>query len=842
MSYKRVVTKKGKTYGPYKYESYRDENGVVKKRYLGKAEEKKNVFHSVFARKSAPSKKGTKVSSSSAKVFSKIKDFKLPVTPKYVWFVLIALFLLLGFGFTLRLTGNVVSGDGDVSKEVIDVNVLEFSDNVFMEDGVVSTLQYRAVINRPVKWLKKVNVSESNVSVELPKGSSNISILTDEEVDEAIEEVDSYEAIVRTVDREDIVEGVILTGHVARDVKREEGILTRFWNWLTSFTILGNVILESEITEEIIETEDSVIVEVGDIIDNETEVAVEYYTQSPVANETGLANGKRIIISAPSELNYTDILAYTVVEGQGIRMDDLRLKLYWYADTSGDGDVGQQIEEELEEENVTEEIVEIPVEENVTEVVENISDENVTESLIVENITEIPEVEENITVEENVTIEPEVLEENETEIIIEETIEENVTEVVEEPAEDIVEESVEEVIAEELVEEVVEEPVEEVEEMVSLITGEVILFEDEDEMEREVEMYMDSSVEMDRSRVEVEFVPYDFDSDGYVDYIEWVVPHLSVQVYEIIYITQAEHLDANRELIMDVYNKVKAQDGVYTEPIMSGEYVRVWFEKELDSSKDITIYAKSNGSSSVEVYVKDGTELIAEFSPRDDPAGLDEVSDEGWYKIYLTELVGLEDSFDLRVVGDAVQFDYIVDPSPITLAVPQTFNIHGRLSNSTGAINGTFEFNFSIYDVYTGGSYIWNSVRNVTTDDEGVYDVILNVTGLNFTQQYYLGIAVEEDGEMTPRINLTSAPYAFMAQHVYVGGIIFDENMDASGYNITADYFIGDGSGLTNINGSGIWDNVSGVATYDGDVNITGNFTLGSTEINIDANGDVHVW
>ncbi|HJX50576.1 MAG TPA: NosD domain-containing protein, partial [Candidatus Nanoarchaeia archaeon] len=41
MSHERVVEKRGKTYGPYLYESYRDEEGKVKKRYLGKVEEKK---------------------------------------------------------------------------------------------------------------------------------------------------------------------------------------------------------------------------------------------------------------------------------------------------------------------------------------------------------------------------------------------------------------------------------------------------------------------------------------------------------------------------------------------------------------------------------------------------------------------------------------------------------------------------------------------------------------------------------------------------------------------------------------------------------------------------------
>ena len=41
MSHKRVVEKKGKKYGPYVYESYRDTDGAVRKRYLGKHVEQK---------------------------------------------------------------------------------------------------------------------------------------------------------------------------------------------------------------------------------------------------------------------------------------------------------------------------------------------------------------------------------------------------------------------------------------------------------------------------------------------------------------------------------------------------------------------------------------------------------------------------------------------------------------------------------------------------------------------------------------------------------------------------------------------------------------------------------
>ncbi len=35
MAYARYFKRNGKTFGPYYYESYRDENGKVKKRYVG---------------------------------------------------------------------------------------------------------------------------------------------------------------------------------------------------------------------------------------------------------------------------------------------------------------------------------------------------------------------------------------------------------------------------------------------------------------------------------------------------------------------------------------------------------------------------------------------------------------------------------------------------------------------------------------------------------------------------------------------------------------------------------------------------------------------------------------
>src|SRR3989344_4344909 len=60
---------------------------------------------------------------------------------------------------------------------------------------------------------------------------------------------------------------------------------------------------------------------------------------------------------------------------------------------------------------------------------------------------------------------------------------------------------------------------------------------------------------------------------------------------------------------------------------------------------------------SVDVYEKDGNELIASFEP---------IKEDGKYRILLTNLVGEQASFDLKVKGSeggGVEFDWIVDPT-----------------------------------------------------------------------------------------------------------------------------------------------------------------------------------
>ena len=179
------------------------------------------------------------------------------------------------------------------------------------------------------------------------------------------------------------------------------------------------------------------------------------------------------------------------------------------------------------------------------------------------------------------------------------------------------------------------------------------------------------------------------EKENLVSRIEWIVPSLSNQTYEIILITKAQHLDSNKNFISDIYEEVKALDNNWSEQINDSEYVRVWFEKNLTKENDITIYARStlnvtstlNGTSnssnvSIEVYEFNKTEVIAEFSS---------IIDNEYNKVYLTNLTGSQNTFDLKIVGGSVEFDYIVDP--ITLGNANSLNTNTTYENNFTHLN-----------------------------------------------------------------------------------------------------------------------------------------------------------
>ncbi len=121
---------------------------------------------------------------------------------------------------------------------------------------------------------------------------------------------------------------------------------------------------------------------------------------------------------------------------------------------------------------------------------------------------------------------------------------------------------------------------------------------------------------------------------------------------EKIDITRANHLDSDRVFIENIYDLVKEKDDIWFS-VPDTHYIRATFEEELTSENDITLYAR--GSGTVEVYREESGIKIMQFN----------IDGEGWYKKYLTDMKGKEDTFDLRFLGE-IDVDYIVDP-PRTL-------------------------------------------------------------------------------------------------------------------------------------------------------------------------------
>ena len=189
-------------------------------------------------------------------------------------------------------------------------------------------------------------------------------------------------------------------------------------------------------------------------------------------------------------------------------------------------------------------------------------------------------------------------------------------------------------------------------------------------------------------------------------------------------------------------------------------------------------------------------------------------------------------------------------------AIPQTFNIHGKVTDSGGtALSGATVMNFSIYDAWTSGNLLWTSDnQTVMVDSDGIYNFILSAIDLNFSEQYYLGVKIESDAEMIPRINLTSSPYAFRAQNVSISGVEFDSNVELGSQNISTtgwfkglfNWVIGLGSNYLSFNGTTLNFNETflnltidarsnGSGTFVPYTGATSNLVLGANNFSVDS-------
>src|SRR3989339_424842 len=222
----------------------------------------------------------------------------------------------------------------------------------------------------------------------------------------------------------------------------------------------------------------------------------------------------------------------------------------------------------------------------------------------------------------------------------------------------------------------------------------------------------------------IDFEAYDTDNDDFLDYVEWIAPHLSAQTFEIILVTKAEHLDSQRNFIKEVYDLIKDIDENFV-LISNQEFLRVTFENNLTNQNDITIYAKGNGH--VEVYEKDSNVKIADFG---------EINEYKKYQIFLNFLTGKQNTFDLRVIGE-VEFDYVIDPTALGVCTAIEVCLDNGASGSCACSDVA-----SSNNVYLGGGLDTKSGNLakgvIDLTNTSLIPVGATILGANLYVEYYV--------------------------------------------------------------------------------------------------------
>ncbi|MBN1885479.1 MAG: hypothetical protein JW876_08160 [Candidatus Krumholzibacteriota bacterium] len=99
--------------------------------------------------------------------------------------------------------------------------------------------------------------------------------------------------------------------------------------------------------------------------------------------------------------------------------------------------------------------------------------------------------------------------------------------------------------------------------------------------------------------------------------------------------------------------------------------------------------------------------------------------------------------------------------------VPRTLDYQGVLTGADGPVvpDGSYTMTFRIYDVPAGGSALWEETSDAAVG-KGIFSVTLGMAvplDLPFDGQYWLGISVEGETELSPRVQLTAVAYSLNA-------------------------------------------------------------------------------
>lgn len=186
-----------------------------------------------------------------------------------------------------------------------------------------------------------------------------------------------------------------------------------------------------------------------------------------------------------------------------------------------------------------------------------------------------------------------------------------------------------------------------------------------------------------------------------------------------------------------------------------------------------------------------------------------------------------------------VLFGCLAHPKSVTAANPTTMSFQGKVvnANGTNVTDGTYGFVFKLYTVSTAGTAIWTETQSSVTVTAGVFQVNLGSVcpfftanacngstpiDFNANPNLYLGITFNSDpaGEMTPRVQLQSVPFAFQADNASkLGGLAASNYVQLSPASQQ--------SGNINISGTGTL--ASGLTVTTGGATIGGTLSVTSS-------------
>jgi hypothetical protein len=119
----------------------------------------------------------------------------------------------------------------------------------------------------------------------------------------------------------------------------------------------------------------------------------------------------------------------------------------------------------------------------------------------------------------------------------------------------------------------------------------------------------------------------------------------------------------------------------------------------------------------------------------------------------------------MRLATIVVCVVFLATPCLVQADISRHLSYQGVLRDDEGnpVPNGNYDFTFSLYDSDSGGTRVWTEDLTLPVRD-GIYNAILGesqpLMTLAWDVPYWLAISVEGGAELSPRVELTTVPYA----------------------------------------------------------------------------------